>query len=60
MHPSFVRQMLCGLPSAINAYLLDPGSHEAQVAAAVRQVEEAMRLVPRTAAAELHGIVDNR
>ena len=35
------------------AYLLPPGSNEAQVAAGVRQVEEAMRLVPRTAADEL-------
>jgi hypothetical protein len=35
------------------AYLLQPGSNEAQVAAGARQVEEAMRLLPRTAADEL-------
>ncbi len=35
------------------AYLLHPGSNEAHVAAGVRQVEEAARLVPRTAADEL-------
>ena len=35
------------------AYLLHPGSKEAHFAAGVRQVEEAMRLAPRTAADEL-------
>ena len=38
---------------SVLAYLLHPGSNEAQVAAGVRHVEEAMRLVPRTAADEL-------
>ena len=38
---------------SVLAYLLHPGSNEAQVAAGVRKVEEAMRLVPRTAADEL-------
>ena len=32
--------------------IFHPGSHEAQAAAGVRQVEEAMRLAPRTAADE--------
>jgi hypothetical protein len=35
------------------AYLLHPGSNEAPVAAGVREIEEAMRLIPRTAADEL-------
>ena len=38
---------------SVLAHLLHPGSNEAHVAADVRQVEEAMRLVPRTAADEL-------
>ena len=38
---------------SVLAYLLHPGSNEAQVAAGVREAEEAMRLVPRTAADEL-------
>jgi hypothetical protein len=38
---------------SVLAYLLHPGSNEARVAAGVREVEEAMRLVPRTAADEL-------
>jgi hypothetical protein len=38
---------------SVLAYLLHPGSNEAQVATGVREVEEVMRLVPRTAADEL-------
>ena len=38
---------------SVLAYLLHPRSNEAQVAAGVREAEEAMRLVPRTAADEL-------
>ena len=38
---------------SVLAYLLHAGSNEAQAAAGVRQVEEAMRLAPRTAADEL-------
>jgi hypothetical protein len=38
---------------SVLANLFYPGSNEAQVAAGARQVEEAMRLVPRTAADEL-------
>jgi hypothetical protein len=40
-------------PHSVLAYLLHPGSNEAQVAADVRKIEEAMRLAPRTAADEL-------
>ena len=38
---------------SVLAYLLHAGSNEAQAVAGVRQVEEAMRLAPRTAADEL-------
>jgi hypothetical protein len=38
---------------SVLAFLLHPGSNEAQAVAGVRQVEEAMRLAPRTAADEL-------
>jgi hypothetical protein len=38
---------------SVLAYLLHPGSNKAHVAAVVREVEETMRLVPRTAADEL-------
>jgi hypothetical protein len=38
---------------SVLAYLRHPGSHEAQIAAGLRQVEEAMHLLPRTAADEL-------
>jgi hypothetical protein len=37
---------------SVLAYLLHPGSNEAQIAAGVK-VQEEMRLVPRTAADEL-------
>ena len=38
---------------SVLAYLLPPGLNGAQVAAGVREVEKAIRLVPRTAADEL-------
>ena len=38
---------------SVLAHLLHPGSNQLQVAAGVRQVDEVMRLAPRTAADEL-------
>ena len=38
---------------SVVAYLPHPGSNEAQIAAGVHKAEEAMRLLPRTAADEL-------
>ncbi len=38
---------------SVLAYFLHPGSNGADFAASVRRIEEAVRLVPRTAADEL-------